>query len=675
MDEAPRIRRLSASVINKIAAGEVVERPASVVKELVENSLDAGASRIEVLLEAGGLELIRIVDDGGGIAPDDLPLAVASHATSKLREADDLFRVRTLGFRGEALASISEVSRFLLRSRTANEASGYEIEVNGGTMGEVAPCACAVGTTIEVRDLFFNTPVRKKFLRTAQTEASHASETFLRLALASPNVRFTLRHGGRTLYDLPAESNWTERIAALAGREVVDCLIGVQSRDGDTGIAGYVADPRQSRSNNRMQYLFLNGRPIRDKALQHALTEAYRGLLMTGRHPIAFLRLSMPPESIDVNVHPTKMEVRFQESGKLYSQLLGTLRQKFLTTDLTVAVRDRRESGAFDPFSDRPEALQDPGTVERRQQELVDWARGQFPGIESVSAPREGVGRELPLDFPRVPSHDCPVAYQPGDRSPSASEAPAEEEGYASGGGLRMHAFNRESVFDAWNQGDAGAADKATAGEAPHERTRRDDAHGPPKSSRHSAPRAMQVHNRYLVAEDEGGMVIIDQHALHERIIYEQLRVRIAGGSLEIQRLLVPEAVELTGDEAAAVGAAQDLFRQVGFLVEPFGGNAVLLSGYPALLARIHPIEALREAADHLVRSGKAPDPRVTLEGLLSMMACKAAIKAGDPLTPEEMESLISQRHLCDDAHHCPHGRPTSLRFSRDELDRRFKRT
>jgi DNA mismatch repair protein MutL len=185
----------------------------------------------------------------------------------------------------------------------------------------------------------------------------------------------------------------------------------------------------------------------------------------------------------------------------------------------------------------------------------------------------------------------------------------------------------------------------------------------------------MQVHNRYLVAEDEGGMVIIDQHALHERIIYEQLRVRIAGGALEIQRLLVPEAVELTGDEAAAVGASQDLFRQVGFLVEPFGGNAVLLSGYPALLARIHPIEALREAADHLVRSGKAPDPRVTLEGLLSMMACKAAIKAGDPLTPEEMESLIAQRHLCDDAHHCPHGRPTSLRFSRDELDRRFKRT
>jgi DNA mismatch repair protein MutL len=666
-DERPRIRRLSAGVINKIAAGEVVERPASVVKELVENCLDAGATRIEVLLEAGGLELVRVVDDGGGIAPQDLPLAVASHATSKLREADDLFRVRTLGFRGEALASISEVSRFLLRSRTAADAGGYELEVNGGTIGEVTPCACAVGTTIEVRDLFFNTPVRKKFLRTAQTEASHASETFLRLALASPHVRFTLRNGGRTLYDLPAESNWTERIAALAGREVVDCLIGVQSRDGDTALAGYVADPRQSRSNNRMQYLFLNGRPIRDKALQHALTEAYRGLLMTGRHPIAFLRLSMPPESIDVNVHPTKMEVRFQESGKLYSQLLGTLRQKFLTTDLTVAVRDRRESGAFDPFSDRPETLQDPAIVERRQQELVDWARGQFPNVESVSAPRESVGRELPLDF-------RPVAYQPGDRAPTASEAPAEDDGYASGGGLRMHAFDREAVFDAWNQGGSDAAAKASAGEA-SDQIRRDESHGLPKASRHSAPRAMQVHNRYLVAEDEGGMVIIDQHALHERIIYEQLRVRIAGGALEIQRLLVPEAVELTGDEAAAVGSAQELFRQVGFLVEPFGGNAVLLSGYPALLARIHPIEALREAADHLVRSGKAPDPRVTLEGLLSMMACKAAIKAGDPLTPEEMESLIAQRHLCDDAHHCPHGRPTSLRFSRDELDRRFKRT
>lgn len=672
MDERPRIRRLSAGVINKIAAGEVVERPASVVKELVENSLDAGATRIEVQLEAGGLELVRIVDDGRGIDSEDLPLAVASHATSKLRDADDLFRVRTLGFRGEALASISEVSRFLLRSRTAAEAGGYEIEVNGGAVGEVVPCACAVGTTIEVRDLFFNTPVRRKFLRTAQTEASHASETFLRLALASPHVRFILRNGTRTLYDLPAESNWTERIAALAGREVVDCLIGVQSRDGDVTLAGYVCDPRQSRSNNRMQYLFLNGRPIRDKALQHALTEAYRGLLMTGRHPIAFLRLSMPPESIDVNVHPTKMEVRFQESGKLYSQLLGTLRQKFLTTDLTVAVRDRRERGEFDPFSDKPETLQDPQAVERQQRELVDWARGQFPTVETIAAAPDSSAsdwraKELPLDF-------RPVAYQPGDRAPTADEAPEGEDAYATGGELRMHSVNREAVFDAWNEGGSRAVE-AVSSNASGAVARREEAHETPRFSRHSAPRAMQVHNRYLVAEDEGGMVIIDQHALHERILYEQLRVRIAGGALEIQRLLVPEAVELTGDEAAAVGASQELFRQVGFLVEPFGGNAVLLSGYPALLARVHPIEALREAADHLVRSGKAPDPRVTLEGLLSMMACKAAIKAGDPLTPEEMESLLAQRHLCDDAHHCPHGRPTSLRFSRDELDRRFKRT
>jgi len=272
------IHRLAQSLINKIAAGEVIERPASVIKELMENAVDAGATRIDVSVEGGGAEMIRVVDNGSGIAADELELAVASHATSKLASADDLFRVATLGFRGEALASIASVSRLRIRSRTADAQSGAEIEVAGGEASGVTPCGAPVGTTVEVRNLFFNTPVRRKFLRAAQTELAHATEAFTRIALAAPHVHFTLRHNDRQMLDLPAGQGWLERIATVAGRELAGNLIRVESADGEVQLSGYVAHPSHSRSNNRMQYLFLNGRYIRDRALQHALGEAYRGL-------------------------------------------------------------------------------------------------------------------------------------------------------------------------------------------------------------------------------------------------------------------------------------------------------------------------------------------------------------------------------------------------------------
>jgi DNA mismatch repair protein MutL len=296
------ICRLPQSLINKIAAGEVIERPASVVKELMENAVDAHATRIDVTVEGGGAEMVRVVDNGDGVPADELELAVASHATSKIAAADDLFRVGTLGFRGEALASIAEVSRLAIRSRTADSQSGARIEVAGGEVSGTSPCGCPVGTTVEVRNLFFNTPVRRKFLRSKQTELGHTSEAFARIALARPHVHFTLEHHGRQAFDLPAEQGWLERIALVAGRQLAEHLIWVESAHGEVKLSGYVAHPSQSRSNNRMQYLFLNGRYIWDRALRHALGEAYRGLLMTGRYPIAFLWLQMPPELVDVNV-------------------------------------------------------------------------------------------------------------------------------------------------------------------------------------------------------------------------------------------------------------------------------------------------------------------------------------------------------------------------------------
>lgn len=619
----PTIRQLPPSVVNKIAAGEVIERPASVVKELMENSVDAGATRIDVAVEQGGLELVRVSDDGRGIAADELSLAVASHATSKILDADDLFRVHTLGFRGEALASIAEVSRMTLRSRPGDETAGAELEIAGGHAAPIAPCGCPRGTTIEIRQLFYNTPVRRKFLRSTQTEMGHVGEAFTRVALAYPKIHCTLKHNGRSVYDLPATGDWRDRIAAFFGHDLAADLIPVSSQDEAVLLAGYVASPSHSRSNPRLQYLFLNGRAIRDRALGHALSEAYRGLLLTGRYPIAFLRIDMPAEMVDVNVHPTKLEVRFQESGKLYGQLLGTLRTKFLSTDLTARLQpvDQHEAAA----------AVDPQQAEAMRRELVDWAKGQLPAFESENggppAPQSQASFEAAWQQPRAP--------------------------------LELSTLERH-----WKPvGPSHVSPSAASDELQH----RVDPPARPVN-------ALQLHNRYLITESDDGMVVIDQHALHERILYEFLREKVLAGALESQALLVPEPVDLSPAEAAAVLDARAVLAQLGVTVEPFGGDTVLVSSYPAMLANMRPADVLRDLVDQLMSGGKQPERRDLLDSLLHMISCKAAIKAGDRLSPGEIAALLEQRHLAQDTHHCPHGRPTALYFSREELDRQFKR-
>jgi len=618
------IRQLPQSLINKIAAGEVIERPASVVKELMENAVDAGATRIDVSVTGGGVEMIRVADNGSGIPADEIPLAVASHATSKIVAADDLFRIHTLGFRGEALASIAEVSRLVLRSRTPDSPGGWELEVAGGQAGPVAPCGCPVGTTVEVHNLFFNTPVRRKFLRSVQTELGHASEAFTRIALGSPKIHFTLQHNGRAVFELPSAEGWLQRISRLMGRELAENLIWVESADGPVHLSGYVAHPSQSRSNNRTQYIFLNGRYIRDPALQHALAEAYRGLLTVGRYAVAFLVLQMPPEMVDVNVHPTKLEVRFQEGSRLYSQLLSTLRGKFLTTDLNTYVRT--------PAPEEPAAGHDETQAAQLRQQLVDWAKGKVAAWEPS---RQGAGEPAPG-----------AAAPPGDRP-------------VPGGPLNLMRLDRP-----WGAA-AEPSHAAAASAAPSPAT--------PQAPARKVP-ALQIHNRYLVTETVEGVTIIDQHALHERILYEQLRDRIQTGGIETQNLLVPEPVDLGPVEAAAAMEHRELLAQLGLKIEPFGGGTVLVSGYPAMLANLPPREVLQELLTQLLAGGKQPDRRDLLDELLHAVACKAAIKAGDRLTPEEIAVLLDQRHLIDDAHHCPHGRPTALVFTREELDKQFKR-
>jgi DNA mismatch repair protein MutL len=637
----PDIRTLPTSVINKIAAGEVIERPASVVKELVENSVDAGSTRIEVAIEKGGQELIRVADNGCGIQQEQLPLAIASHATSKIQSADDLFKVSSLGFRGEALASISEVSHFILRSRIASENAGYEIEVHGGEHKPIVPCGCPTGTSIEVRHLFFNTPVRRKFLKTPQTEMGHIGEAFTRIALAQPQIHFTLLHNGRVVHELPPTESWAERIGHFFGPEIRDSLIPVQAEDTDLRLWGFVVDPAHSRSHNRMQYLFLNGRHIKDRSLQHALGEAYRGLLMTGRFPIAFLKLEMPVDWVDVNVHPAKLEVRFQDGGRLYSQILGTIRNKFLSTDLTAKAQLSRPLE-----TDVPSLTElDPPRSPTQRQTTLHWqsvpARRDFPNLPTTSPDRnlDSVDTSSHEAKRQSPFEDLPwVPTSTDDNADTPEKTPSERPPFA----------GPESALAAHLE--------------------------PGETYTPRRSRAVQIHNRYLVTENEEGMIVIDQHALHERVLYEQIRNQAVEGELETQHLLVPETVHLSPAEAALAEEYRDVLAQIGLNIEPFGGSTVLIHAYPAMMAKRPPAELLRIALEQLVQGGKTPEKRDILDELLHMMSCKAAIKAGDRLSPEEIDSLIEYRDMCQDAHHCPHGRPTALVFSRDELDRRFKR-
>ncbi|MCA9257998.1 MAG: DNA mismatch repair endonuclease MutL, partial [Planctomycetales bacterium] len=473
----PQINQLSATVVNQIAAGEVIERPASVVKELVENSLDAGARRVDVVIEKGGVDLIRVVDDGCGIEAEQLQLAVASHATSKIVSADDLFRVASLGFRGEALASIGAVSRLQIRSRPEAAEAAARIEVVGGREEPIEPAAGPRGTLIEVRQLFFNTPVRKKFLRTHQTEASHVTEAIVRLALAHPHVHFPLSHNTRQVHDLPP-GGFFERITQLFGADLAGSLLPIDAVDEDVRLFGYVANPTHSRPHNRMQYLLLNGRFIRDRSLQHALGEAYRGLLLTGRFPICFLQLEIPPASVDVNVHPTKLEVRFQDGGRLYSHLLGSLRTRFLSTDLVARANlpvDGEDAEA--------------GSGGGPSAELMRWAQ-----------------REL---APAVDDDDRHSAW-----APPAYEEPRNA--------LGMHdvALGRVDPGDAASRGDIGFRERVEQGRPSDFRTASGDESGlpagPPAMVRYDAPAslpALQIHNRYLVSETAEGLEVIDQHA------------------------------------------------------------------------------------------------------------------------------------------------------------------
>jgi DNA mismatch repair protein MutL len=620
----PTIRKLPVGLVNKIAAGEVIERPASVVKELLENSIDAGSKRVEISIEGGGLDLIRISDNGCGIDAEQLELAISPHATSKLQNDDDLFDVRTLGFRGEALASIAEISHMTLRSRTSQSDSAYELLVKGGVQEPVRPTSGPVGTTIEIRHLFFNTPVRRKFMKSAQTEMGHVIEAFTRVALAFPSVHMVLHSGSRTVHDLPPTERWSERIRKFFGDEVADALISIDQRDDKVAIHGYVCDPSVSRSNNRMQYLFLNGRHIRDKALQHALGESYRGLMMVGRMPVCFLHVDIDPKTVDVNVHPTKVEVRFEDSGAIYTRLLSGLRNKFLNSDFVPAARPTAE-----PIL--------PSMIPTASSE------GVIPTL-----PRSAASTSSLLDWPQTTTAALPRAVPEFQPFPSARNnfgAPSSSGAYQHDpfGPMRNEAIRPlpelPSNATAWSpQSSLDDPSPESLTQTAASSHRWDSAHAGPSPTR---PSGFQIHNRYLVSEYEDGMVIIDQHALHERIIFEQIKAKVLSKAVDVQRLLVPETVSLPPQEAALVMEYKAVLEEIGLHVEPFGGETFLIHSYPAMLKGISPVEVLRQVLEPLLKGGKKPDVRDLLDEMMNMMACKAAVKAGDKLSDDEISELL----------------------------------
>lgn len=659
-----RIHQLDVSVVNKIAAGEVIERPANVVKELLENSLDALSSRIEVDIENGGTDLIRIVDDGEGIHPDDLLLAVTAHATSKIASADDLFRVQTMGFRGEALASIAEVSRLRIKTRQADSTTGHEIAVDCGKFVVPQPCGCPFGTQIEVRQLFSNTPVRRKFLKSTSTEFAHITEHFTRIALAHPRLHLVLRHNGKSVFELPGTQQLLDRIRLLFGNEMANDLIPVESEANGIRMWGYAGHPSLSKSTRKSQHLFLNGRWIQDRSLQHALSEAYRGLLMIGRQPVAFLFLEVPADLVDVNVHPTKTEVRFADSQQLFRQLLSMLRTKFLSMNLDSAIQVPSAGSSGSSFSvggagPRPRGV-----------ELQAWSPSQATSSGSLwSQPPK-------FDSSRPTLADMKVFAPPSPTSLSAGST-----------------LNIESTFGASTA--AGELTNGTTDCEPASTTNGVPNIAPPPGELFADPsstdappspadtvrprstgemRAMQIRDTYIVVETDEGLTVIDQHALHERVMYEYLRPRVLNNAVESQRMLVPETVELTPKETALLLEYGEVLNQLGFGVREFGRQTVLIDRYPVMLAKANLPQLIRDLAEQLDQPEKQPDRRDLLDSLLHMMSCKAAIKAGHRLSPEEIDTLLAQRHLIDDAHHCPHGRPTALVLTENELERQFGR-
>jgi DNA mismatch repair protein MutL len=608
------IRQLSASTVNRIAAGEVIERPASVVKELVENALDAGATDIEVVTAAGGLSLIRVTDNGSGMSADDLALALERHATSKLAD-EDLFNIATLGFRGEALPSIGSIAHLAIASRPAGVPAASEIVVDRGSKQPVRPAGLNPGTRVEVRELFSATPARLKFLKSERAENMAISEVVKRLAMANPTVAFTLTTGERTGLKLPAQplgpDGHLARLGRIMGREFLDDALTVDIAREGVRVAGFAGLPTLNRPDPGQQYLFVNGRPVRDKLLVGAVRAAYGDMLPKGRYPLLALFVDLEPREVDVNVHPTKAEVRFRQAGGVRALVAGALRAA-----LEAAGHKASAHGGLQAIS----AL--------ARSTGVNWAANSNDG-GPPSPPRGGAAR-----------------------------------GFVQGG------FREDSFREDWQAPLEGlaapSADSAAAAE-PVPAELLDKPLG--------AARA-QLHETYIVAQTRHSVVIVDQHAAHERLVYERVKASLADGGVARQTLLIPEVVELDGDEAVALLEGAQAYAALGLAIEAFGPGAVLVREVPALLGDTDVKGLVRDLAREAAGDGEGGGNllEARLAAVCSTFACHGSVRAGRRLTAAEMNALLREMEATPGSGQCNHGRPTYVELKLADIERLFGR-
>jgi DNA mismatch repair protein MutL len=637
--EAARIQLLSPRLANQIAAGEVVERPASVIKELLENSLDSGARRIDVDVEQAGIKLLRVRDDGGGISSDDLPLALARHATSKIRDLEDLERVMSLGFRGEALASISSVARLTLTSRTRDADQAWQVETEGRDMASrVQPAAHPVGTSVEVRDLFFNTPARRKFLKAEKTEFDHLQEVIKRMALARFDVAFHLRHNGKTvlsLHEARDDVSRARRVSAICGPGFMEQSLPIEVERNGLRLWGWVGLPTFSRSQADLQYFFVNGRAVRDKLVAHAVRQAYRDVLFNGRHPTFVLFFEVDPAVVDVNVHPTKHEVRFRDGRMVHDFLYGTLHralgdvrpedQLAGTTSVTALVRPTGpDAGEFGPQGEM-----------RLANNVLETPQGQAWSPPAGSAPGSGSGAGYQYQYTPRPSSVLPAE----EARAAYTEFFAPLPGAQSPAGAGMVSLPE-------SQGDVPPLGYALA----------------------------QLKGIYILAENAHGLVLVDMHAAHERIMYERLKIAMASEGLSGQPLLVPESIAVSQREADCAEEHMVTFQQLGFELQRLGPETLAIRQIPALLKQAEANRLVHDVLGDLMEYGTSDRVQAHMNELLGTMACHGAIRANRRLAIPEMNGLLRDMENTERSGQCNHGRPTWTQLGLDDLDKLFLR-
>ena len=604
------IRRLSETTVNRIAAGEVVERPASVVKELVENAIDAGATRIGIVIEEGGRGLVSVTDNGGGIAADELALSIERHATSKLGD-DDLDAIATLGFRGEALPSIASVSRFRLTSRTPDVEVAWQIEIEGGGTAEPVPAALSAGTRVEVRDLFYATPARLKFLKQPRTEAGHALDVINRLALARPDIAFSVQNDDRSALQLSATpgdllNSRLERIAQVMGREFAENALPVEAERNGARLSGYVSLPTLNRATGQYQHFVVNGRPVRDRMLVGALRGAYQDVLASRRFPLVVLFLDLPAGELDVNVHPAKTEVRFRDAANVRGLLVGSIRA-------VLSAAGHRSASS-----------------------VAQAALGAFQP--------EPTGPVQPSLQARGPASGGGYAACASDFGPGLAEAAA------------------------LYQAPLGAP--AARVDAPPEGA---DANPPADAFPLGAARG-QLHETYVVAQTADGLVIVDQHAAHERLTHERIRGALETEGVPRQVLLVPEVVELESNAVDWLLERQAEFAELGLVIDAFGPGAVVVRETPALLGEVDAVGLVRDLADDLTELGEAVSLKDRLSEVCATMACHGSVRAGRRLTLDEMNALLRQMESTPRSGQCSHGRPTYVELKLADIEKLFGR-